>query len=95
MPTIKHCLWLSSGNLDLTTNKGSFMVAAMSVLNEVLKEVPQGELARRLGITSQAITGWVRAGRVPVQRVLAVEAITGVSRHKLRPDVYPEETRAH
>lgn len=36
-------------------------------------------------ITSQAVSKW---DRVPVERVLAVEALTGVSRYELRPDVY-------
>lgn len=43
-------------------------------------------LARLLGITSQAIGQWER---VPPLRVLAVEAVTGVPRHELRPDLYP------
>jgi DNA-binding transcriptional regulator YdaS (Cro superfamily) len=45
------------------------------------------EMAKMLGISSQAISQWVR---VPVNRVLAVEALTQVPRHELRPDVYPE-----
>jgi len=43
-------------------------------------------LARKLGIAPQAISQW---REVPVERVLAVEAATGVSRHSLRPDIYP------
>ncbi len=43
-------------------------------------------LARALGVAPQAISQW---GRVPAERVLAVEAATGVSRHDLRPDIYP------
>lgn len=42
-------------------------------------------LARQIGITSQAISQW---DRVPAERVLAVETATGVSRHDLRPDIY-------
>lgn len=48
------------------------------------------ELALRLGVTPQAISGW---GRVPVLRVLEVERITGVPRHELRPDIYPAPER--
>jgi DNA-binding transcriptional regulator YdaS (Cro superfamily) len=43
------------------------------------------ELARRLGIAKQAIYQWDRA---PIMRVLAIEKLTGVSRHLLRPDIY-------
>ena len=45
------------------------------------------EMAKRLGISSQAISQWTR---VPVNRVLAVEALTQVPRYELRPDVYPK-----
>ncbi|WP_082511553.1 transcriptional regulator [Devosia sp. Leaf420] len=43
------------------------------------------ELARRLGIKPAAVLQWVR---VPAERCLEVERVTGVSRHELRPDVY-------
>lgn len=42
-------------------------------------------LARKLGITSQAIGQWDRA---PANRVIAIEIQTGISRHLLRPDVF-------
>ena len=47
------------------------------------------ELARRLGISQPSVSNWTR---VPAERVLAVEAISGVSRSVLRPDLYGEET---
>lgn len=46
------------------------------------------EIAAALGITSQAVTQW---RRIPAERVLDVERITGVPRHELRPDLYPVE----
>lgn len=48
------------------------------------------ELGRRLGVTSQAVSQW---RRVPAERVLDVERATGVSRHQLRPDLYPPPVR--
>jgi DNA-binding transcriptional regulator YdaS (Cro superfamily) len=39
-------------------------------------------------ITAQAISQWQV---VPPNRVLGVEAATGISRHELRPDIYPSE----
>jgi len=46
------------------------------------------ELARRLGIKHTAFYRWTL---VPPTRVLKIEKITGVSRHDLRPDLYPRE----
>src|SRR5258708_19788933 len=46
-----------------------------------------GALARKIGICQPSISNW---SRVPAERVLAVEAATGVSRATLRPDLYGE-----
>ena len=45
-------------------------------------------LARSLGISQPAISSWKR---VPADRVLSVEATTGISRSDLRPDLYPHQ----
>ena len=45
------------------------------------------ELARQLGISQPSVSSW---SRVPSERVVAVESITGVSRAVLRPDLYGE-----
>jgi len=55
----------------------------------------QSELARRCGIKQQNVYNWLhRNKRVSVQHVLKVEAATNglVTRHELRPDIYPNET---
>ena len=51
------------------------------------------DLARALDVTPGAIWQWAEE-RVPAERVLQVERVTGVSRHDLRPDIYPRETPA-
>lgn len=51
----------------------------------------QAEFARRIGITAQAVSQWTE---VPPLRVLAVEAVSGVSRRALRPDLYPLDNEA-
>jgi len=43
------------------------------------------ELARKIGIAQPSVSTW---NRVPAQRVIAVEAATGISRRDLRPDLY-------
>jgi DNA-binding transcriptional regulator YdaS (Cro superfamily) len=37
------------------------------------------------------IVYWVRVGRIPAERVLPIERVTGVPRYELRPDLYPPE----
>lgn len=52
----------------------------------------QRALSKVVGVTQQAISGWVaRGNHLPAEHVLTVEAATGVSRHDLRPDIYPRE----
>jgi TorA maturation chaperone TorD len=45
------------------------------------------QLARKIGVAQPSVSNW---NRVPAQRVIAVEAATGVSRKQLRPDLYSE-----
>jgi len=48
------------------------------------------ELARALGITQPSVSNWAR---VPAERVIAVETVTGVDRKILRPDLYGTEEK--
>ena len=43
------------------------------------------ELARQIGISQPSVSNW---SRVPAERVVAVEAATGIGRKILRPDLY-------
>ena len=66
--------------MDIATQQRAALAAA-------IKSAGSGtELARRIGITPEAVCQW--KGRVPVNRVIAVEAATGVLREHLRPDVF-------
>ena len=47
-----------------------------------------GALARKIGISQPSVSNW---SHVPAERVLSVEAVTGVSRVALRPDLYAED----
>jgi TorA maturation chaperone TorD len=44
-------------------------------------------LARQIGISQPSVSNW---SRVPAERVLAVEALSGIHRAILRPDLYRE-----
>lgn len=46
-----------------------------------------GELARQLGISQPSVSNWTR---VPAERVISVETLTGVNRMVLRPDLFGE-----
>lgn len=54
-------------------------------LQKALNSISRVELARRLGITSQAISQWKK---IPAERVVDIEAVTGIPREQLRPDLY-------
>lgn len=52
-------------------------------------------LAKEVGVTQPAVAYWIKHGKpLPAEHVLKVEADTGVSRHDLRPDIYPREDAA-
>lgn len=61
-------------------SRDSALEAAITAAGSLTK------LAASLGITKSALSQW---RRVPPMRVLAVETASGVSRHELRPDIYP------
>jgi len=53
----------------------------------------QQAMAEALGVTQPTIWRWLHQSKqLPAEYVLKVEAATGVSRHDLRPDIYPRET---
>jgi len=55
-------------------------------LSEAIRAVGGvSELARRIGISQPSVSDWIR---VPAERVISVEAVTGVDRAVLRPDLY-------
>jgi TorA maturation chaperone TorD len=43
------------------------------------------ELARQIGVSEPSVSNWMR---VPAERVVSVESVTGVDRAVLRPDLY-------
>ncbi|MCG9054743.1 helix-turn-helix domain-containing protein [Laribacter hongkongensis] len=42
-------------------------------------------------VKQQHISYWKKSEKVPAEYVLSIERETGVSRHELRPDLYPKE----
>lgn len=47
-------------------------------------------LAQMMQTSPQAVANW-RVRGIPAERVLEIERATGISRHELRPDIYPHE----
>ena len=43
-------------------------------------------------VSKQVVWSWVNVlERIPAERVMAFEEATGIPRHKIRPDIYPED----
>ena len=59
----------------------------MDAIIEKVKDRAGGivALARSLGIKHNSIYSWEK---IPAERVIDVERLTGISRHELRPDVF-------
>lgn len=56
------------------------------ILKQVLAEVGSAsKLASLLGLTRAAVSCWTD---IPVKHVRAISDITGIPKHKLRPDIY-------
>jgi DNA-binding transcriptional regulator YdaS (Cro superfamily) len=52
----------------------------------------QSALARVCGVSQTAVWKWLQSTkRLPAEYCLTVEAATGVSKHLLRPDIYPAD----
>jgi len=55
----------------------------------------QSRFAAAVGTSQQNVSNWLAAKRsLPAEFVLAAEREFGVSRHDLRPDLYPRESAA-
>ena len=55
----------------------------------------QSAFGRLIDKRQSVINGWLREERpLPAEFVLTIEAATGISRHELRPDIYPLEPPA-
>jgi DNA-binding transcriptional regulator YdaS (Cro superfamily) len=60
----------------------------------VAKAGSQSALERAAGVKQQNTSNWLRAGKpIAPEHVIAVEEATGISRHDLRPDIYPRPSR--
>jgi DNA-binding transcriptional regulator YdaS (Cro superfamily) len=59
---------------------------SQALSDAILEAGSVSRLARAIGVTPQAVSQWHDP---PANRVLAIERATGVSRHRLRPDIYP------
>lgn len=81
------CPWVTLAIMDIQTPLGRAMAAA---------EINDTELAKRLGCTSQHINRARRGKKMlSPQMAMAVERELGghITRHDLRPDVYPNSVR--
>lgn len=56
----------------------------------------QVNLARAIGTTQSNVWTWLNKSKrgTPAEWVLPIEAVTKVSRHDLRPDIFPRASEA-
>lgn len=52
----------------------------------------QYELGNALGVSQATVSRWILdAHQIPAEHAIPAEVLYGVSRHDLRPDIYPRE----
>jgi DNA-binding transcriptional regulator YdaS (Cro superfamily) len=56
-----------------------------------LQRGAQARIARELGLSRSAVTQW---RRVPADRLIDIERITGIPRRRLRPDLFAPRDKA-
>jgi DNA-binding transcriptional regulator YdaS (Cro superfamily) len=62
---------------------------------DIWQKIVISELASRLNISRGSVYKWKWANKIPAERVVAVEAITGIKREELRPDLYAQSHAAN
>lgn len=61
--------------------------------NAVSAAGSQAALGKICDVSQTAVWKWVQSSkRVPAEYVLRIEAALGISRHLLRPDIYPRDS---
>lgn len=67
----------------------------MEALERACKVVgTKKKLATAISVDPSTISVWLKRKRIPAEQVLKIERASGVSRHELRPDLYPVEAKA-
>lgn len=66
-------------------------MSSLEALKKAVAEAgSQAALGEICGVKQQAVWHWLhKSQRCPAEAVLPIEVATGVSRHDLRPDLYP------
>lgn len=68
-------------------------MAQTALERAVEKAGGQSAFSRMHGVSQPTVWAWLNNSKpLPAEFVLKTEAETGVSRHDLRPDIYPRET---
>lgn len=72
-------------------------IAHNALLAVRAKFATQMDMAKELKVSQATISLWLNNKRkmIPAECVLAAEAATGVSRHLLRPDLWPAQNAWH
>ena len=55
---------------------------------EDLKKIGISCIARKMGVSRINLYGWKNSKPVPEGRLLDLERITGIARHRFRPDLF-------
>jgi hypothetical protein len=63
------------------------------IASKVIKKVGRKAIAEHFRIAKESTYTWEKSG-IPPSRVLDLEALSGISRHVIRPDIFGSLTKS-
>ena len=69
------------------------MIGIMKELKKFVDKHTQAGVAKMLGMSQRGVGLWFARGRIPAERVIELERVSGIPREKLRPDLYAKQRR--
>jgi len=80
---------MPKGNMSLMLSR---LTPQQALDDAIVALGSQAALARLCEVSQPSVFKWLKKRKpLPPQHVLKVEAATGISRHDLRPDIYPRD----
>lgn len=71
-------------------------IPLMKTVHDIIAEMGgTRKAARLLSVPPSTVQSWKAKGRIPAERILEIEAVSGIDRSCLRPDLFGTEQKVN